>query len=100
MAQIEIPESWRKQVCAILATEATGSLIQWTNDAIKRYEADSGFSWTYEAYQAFRNFLLGAHAHGCNVVMDKPVGETYEFYFPFKAVIFYGKILLRNDRRR
>ena len=53
-----------------------------------------------EAYQAFRNFLSGAHPHGCNVVMEKPSGETCEFYFPFKNVIFYGKILLRDDHKR
>ena len=39
MAQIEIPEPWRKQVCAILSTEETGTLIEWTNDAERRFEA-------------------------------------------------------------
>src|SRR6266446_3479504 len=29
MAQIEIPEAWRKQVCAILETEATDRLIAY-----------------------------------------------------------------------
>jgi len=29
-----------------------------------------------------------------------PVGETYEFYFPFHRTQFYGKILLRPDLER
>jgi hypothetical protein len=61
MAQIEIPEPWRKQVCAILATEKTGGLIRWTGDAEARYEVgaaavkvrsgDNNPVWKNEIYQ-------------------------------------------------
>ena len=45
MAQIEIPEPWRKQVCAILATEATGTLIEWTHDAERGFAASFFDAW-------------------------------------------------------
>jgi hypothetical protein len=100
MAQVAIPELWRRDVCAVLATEASGTLIEWTFDATTRFESDSGFSWPYEAYQALRSFLSGASPMGCLVTMAKPSGETYEFYFAFKRTRFYGKILLRPDSER
>ena len=100
MAQIEIPASWRKDVCAILATEKSGTLIEWTDDARIRYEADANFAWEHEVYDAFRHFLTSPRPLGCLVVMAKPAGETCEFYFPFNGVRFYGKILLRTDRKR
>jgi hypothetical protein len=100
MAQMEIPEGWRKQVCAILATEATGTLIRWTIDAEKRYQAGSDFAWKNEVYQPIRDYLSAPHPTGCLIPMADPPGETYEFLFPFKRKQFYGKILLRTDRKR
>jgi len=50
MAQIEIPETWRTAVCAILGTEATGRLIEWTKDAQTRFKADSDAGWNYELW--------------------------------------------------
>lgn len=32
--------------------------------------------------------------------MAAPPGETYEFFFSFLGERFYGKILLRPDRKR
>jgi len=110
MAQIEIPEPWRKTVCGILDTEATGKLIDWTIDAGKRYEADATAAkvqagncdpvWQYEVYRPFRDFLSMPHPLGCPITMDSPPGETYEFYFALFNQKFYGKILLRTDRKR
>ena len=110
MAQIEIPEVWRNQVCAILATEATDSLIEWKYDAEIRYEADATAAkmlagdndpaWRYEVYRPFRDFLSSPHPTGCPVTMQTPSGETYEFFFRFLGEKFYGKILLRTDRKR
>ena len=97
MAQIEIPASWRDNVCAILATETSGTLIEWTIDARTRYEADSNYSWEYESYQALKDFFSSPRPLGCLVTMAKPAGETYEFYFPFEGKRFYCKILLRTD---
>lgn len=99
MAQQEIPEQWRKLVCAILATEATGTLIRWTYDAEKRYQSSSGFAWKNEIYQPIKDFLSASHPTGCLITMADPPGETYEFLFPFQRKQFYGKILLRNDRK-
>jgi hypothetical protein len=110
MAQQEIPKAWCKSVCAILATEATGKLIEWTVDAVKRYEADAAAvkicageneaAWQNEVYQPFRDFLASPHPLGCPVTMERPAGETYEFYFPFRGATFYGKIFLRTDQKR
>lgn len=99
MAQIEIPEAWRKAVCAVLKAGIVGKQIQWKLDATNRYKADSGFSWDYEAHEAFLRLLQSGRPTGCPVTMDTPPGETYEFYLPFKNSSFYGKILLRTDRR-
>ncbi|MDB6030641.1 MAG: hypothetical protein JWM16_979 [Verrucomicrobiales bacterium] len=87
-------------MCAILATEGTGTLIRWTIDAENRYKAGSGFAWKYEVYEAIRDFLSASAATGCPIDLDNPPGETYEFLFPFQNRRFYGKILLRNDRKR
>ena len=99
MALSEIPQDWRTAVCAVLETEETGTLIEWTGDARRRYESDSNFGWDHQAYHALRAFLSSRHPMGCPLIMKKPTGETYEFYFPFKDTTFYGKILLRPDRQ-
>ena len=110
MAQIEIPDAWRREVAATLATEATDRLIEWKTDAERRYEADAAAAktragdvepaWRYEVYRPFRDFLLSLHPTGCPVTMETPPGETCEFYFPFLGERFYGKILLRPYRKR
>jgi hypothetical protein len=100
MAQVEIPATWRTDVCAILATEKSGTLIEWTVDARNRYEADANSAWEYEVYEEFRAFLSSPQPLGCLVFMERPSGETYEFWFRFKGARFYGKILLRTDRKR
>jgi hypothetical protein len=100
MAQEVIPEPWRKDVCAILATEATGTLIEWKIDAERRYQATPDALWNYEVYKPFIDFLSSPAPTGCHVTMDTPPGETYEFYFTFKGQRLYGKILLRTDRKR
>jgi hypothetical protein len=109
MAQIEIPEPWRKQVCAILETE-DGRLIEWTSDAERRYEADGTAAkmrggntdpvWRYEIYRPLRDFFASPNCTGCPVAMDRPPGETFEFFFTFAQEKFYGKVLLRSDRKR
>ncbi len=53
----------------------------------------------YEVYQPFRDYLSAAHPTGCPIGMAEPPGETYEFLFPFKLRQFYGKLLLRTDRK-
>jgi len=99
MALIELPEPWRRDVCAILKTEDT-QVIQWTADCRVRYEADFFPAWPYEVYEPLRAFLEGNRPLGCPKKMEKPPGETYEFYFQFRSTQSYGKILLRPDRRR
>ena len=100
MAQIEIPAAWRKQVCAILANGETGEAILWTRDAEQRYQASPGAPWHFELYQPLADFLSQPVAKGCVVGMERPPGEAYEFFFTFKAMKFYGKILLSADGRR
>lgn len=108
MALLPIPETWRKAVCAILE-EPTGTSIEWTYDAKLRFEADGAAAkhqsgstepvWKYEVYDAFCAYLSMDSALGCCVQMNKPVGECYEFLFPIYGVRFYGKILLRANRK-
>jgi hypothetical protein len=110
MAQIEIPKPWRETVCAILATEKTGTMIRWTGDAETRYEAsaaavklrsrDNNPVWRNEIYQPFRDYLSSRQPTGCPVTMDYPPGQTFEFLFPYRGETFYGKILLFADRKR
>ena len=110
MAQQEIPAQWRKEVCAILETEATDRLIEWTDDAEQDYEADAAATkmrkgdldpvWRNEVYQPFQSFLSSPSPTGCLVTMATPPGETYEFYFDLHGERYYGKILLRKDRKR
>ena len=100
MPQITIPHQWRTQVCAILQTEATGTLIEWTDDATNRFEATFLDAWPYEVYAAFRAYFGGPNPTGCFKAMAKPVGETYEFFFLFKGKTAYGKILLREHGGR
>lgn len=110
MAQQPILEQWRKEVCAILKTEATDRLIEWTGDAEQDYEADATATkmrkgdfdpvWYNEVYEPFRKFLSSPNPTGCLVTMATPPGETYEFFFDFLGEQYYGKILLRKDRKR
>jgi len=72
-------------VCAMLETEATGNLIEWTDDATKRFEARYLESWPYELYDALRSYLMGGNPMACQKTMDRPVGETFEFFFTFKG---------------
>jgi hypothetical protein len=93
MAQIEIPKPWRDQVCAILETEATDRLIEWTDDAEQDYELDATATkmrngdfdpvWRNEVYRPIREFLSAPNPTGCPINMATPPGETYEFYFEF-----------------
>ena len=99
MAQIEIPEPWRKAVCAILTSDDE-KLIYWEPLGRRRFEAIPGCDWGCEAHEAFRNYLSQPCPTGCHKVMDVPPGETYDFFFQFKGRKFYGKILLRTDRKR
>jgi hypothetical protein len=100
MPQTTIPEQWRIQVCAILETEATGKLIEWTDDATKRFEASYLEAWPHELYAALRTYFNGPNPTGCLKTMEGPVGETYEFLFMFKEQRAYGKILPRADSER
>ena len=99
MPLLKIPEAWRRDVCALLKTEATGKLIEWEPLGRTRYEADYHPRWPYEVYAAFRVFLESGQPHGCSVAMKTP-GETWEFIFIFEGKPAYGKILHTRDRKR
>lgn len=99
MPQITIPHQWRNSVCAILETGATGEVIAWTDDAAKRFEASYLDAWPHEIYEAFMSYFAKSNPTGCSKTMDYPIGETYEFLFPFKGEEAYGKILLRPNAK-
>ena len=101
MALLQIPREWCDAVCAVLETEdTTNRIIQWTGDAGTRYETDFLGSWKYQAYAAMRAYLSSDSPMGCRAEMDRPAGETYEFFFDFNKTKTYGKILLRPDGKR
>lgn len=99
MAQKEIPEDWRKDVLAVLATEDPKQVV-WEPLGRTRYEADFYPDWPYEVNTSFRAFLEQAKPTGCPIQMDRPPGETWEFLFIHKTRKAYGKILLTKDRKR
>jgi hypothetical protein len=98
MAQIVIPKNWRTAVSAILSTDDT-RYIQWTENARQRYEADFYPLWPYEVYRPIQDYLIANNPTGCPVVMKRPAGETYEFFFTLRSSKAYGKVLLRTDIR-
>jgi|YNPMSStandDraft_1061717.scaffolds.fasta_scaffold08958_2 hypothetical protein len=110
MALIPLPPAWRNAVCAVLKAGKAGTDVQWTRDAKTRFESDGTAAkaragstdpvWEYEAQDAFVQFLNANQPMGCPVTMAKPPGECYEFFFRFYGERFYGKILLRADRRQ
>lgn len=93
-----ITEQWRTNVCAILRT-ADPKLIQYTADALYRFEAAFPDAFRGELEDAFRAHLQSNSCTGCPVIMAKPAGTTWEFYFTFRTQKLYGKILLRSDLR-
>jgi hypothetical protein len=97
MAQSEIPPAWRSAVTLILKTGKKGKEIIWTGDSEQDFEESFLGAWLYEAHDAIRTFLSGASPSGCSVVMDRPAGTTFEFYFLFKGRKAYGKVLLKTD---
>lgn len=99
MAQQEIPEAWRKDVIALLATEDHKKVV-WDPTGRARYEADFYPDWPYEVYASFRTFLGQAKPTGCPKKMNHPPGDTWEFMFIHKNKKAYGKILLSKDRKR
>ncbi|WP_395734680.1 hypothetical protein [Prosthecobacter sp.] len=97
----EIPQAWRKDVCAVLAKGTTGREIVWTLDAAQRYEASFISAFQNELYPIFRTLFQGPPApKGCPVKMERPAGETFEFYFQFKGKIGYGKVLLHTNKQK
>ena len=100
MAQQQLPDAWRKAVCAILKTGRTDREILWTVDSKTRFQNDFNTAFQNEVYPALINHLQGpAVPTGCHVTMEKPPGETYEFYFRFKASTTYGKVMLHTNRK-
>ncbi|WP_138084621.1 hypothetical protein [Phragmitibacter flavus] len=101
MAQQEIPQAWRKSVCAVLKSGRTGCEILWTKDAVTRYGGDFLSVFQNDLYPVLiQHFKDSQNLTGCSVTMDKPSGITYEFYFHFKTKKTYGKVLLHTDRKK
>jgi hypothetical protein len=105
MALIQLPESWRRDVSAILNTKDT-RLIQWTRGAGDQYQRSFPAAIPRDVYQPLIAFLTRENAMGCEAHMDYPSGETYEFFFNFYSADYpeprktYGKILLLVDRQK
>jgi hypothetical protein len=108
MAQQETPAQWRKDVCAVLET-ANSLLIEWKLIAGQRYDNDATDAkmrageidvvYPSEVYPFFIKYLSSDRPTGCLKNMAVPPGETCEFFFEFFGERFYGKILLRPNRR-
>ncbi|MGA2802672.1 MAG: hypothetical protein ABSE97_09955 [Verrucomicrobiota bacterium] len=91
MAQQVIPEPWRKDVCAILATEATGTLIEWKIDAEKRYQATPDALWNYEVYQPFIDFLSSPAPTGVTSRWIRPQEKPMSFISLSRGSGYMGK---------
>jgi len=100
MAQMEIPEVWRRDLCAVLRSGRSGHELEWTFDAATRFQSSFNFAFQNELYPILSQFFEGPPVPtGCLIVMNTPVGETYEFLFQFNGQKTYGKILLRKSRK-
>ncbi|TVP79362.1 MAG: hypothetical protein EA353_06255 [Puniceicoccaceae bacterium] len=99
MALQPIPNAWRRKVAGILR-RGTSSEIRRTADYSDKL--DKSFPDVFESRvtAAFLQFLEGPNPQGCPVQMDRPAGETWEFWFTLKGKQTYGKILLRTDQQR
>lgn len=94
-----IPDFWRTKVCAILKS-GDPRRIEYTHSGLQRLQDDFPAADEYELEEAMRTALLLVTCTGCPVEMTKPVGVTWEFFFPFNGGKQYGKILLRPDCER
>jgi hypothetical protein len=92
-----IPPAWRSAVCS--AIRRGPFLARLTHDCHKRWQRDFPNSWRYDLDEAFLKALSASTVSGCPVPMDKPPGETWEFFFELQGNKAYGKILLRNDHK-
>jgi len=91
----EIPPAWRAAVCAALRRQR----VQFTHDARKRWQRSFPGSWRYDLDQALLSTLSATQVAGCPVTMERPAGETWEFFFELQGRKAYGKLLLSTDRQ-
>jgi hypothetical protein len=99
MPLIDLPAAWCRDVVNVLDTGATGREIRWTIDSAQDYESDFCYAFQNEVYPDIAAYLRGHQPRGCPKRMEKPPGETYEFFFTFKGRQAYGKVLLRPDHK-
>lgn len=99
MALQPIPNAWLRRVAGILR-RGTSLEIQRTADYSQRLQRDFPDVFESRVITAFLQFLEGAAPHGCPVQMDRPAGETWEFWLILNGKKTYGKILLRTDQKR
>ena len=99
MALQSIPKAWRRKVTGILR-RGTSREIQQTDDYFQKLQLDFPSVFESRVTAAFLQFLEGANPQGCPVEMDRPAGETWEFWFTLRGKQTYGKILLRTDQKR
>lgn len=90
-----IPAAWRQNVCAALKRGSSGA--RFTEDGRQRWENQFPDAFRYEVDEALILFLSAPIVLGCPVSMDRPPGETWEFFFPFRGEKLYGKILLKKS---
>lgn len=99
MALQLIPKEWLEDVCRVLATEEF-HLIQRTKDFSEKFGKSFPSGCEAEVEKAFLDHLSREPVTGCPVKMDYPVGETWEFFFHFKGMKTYGKIMLLGSRKK
>lgn len=95
-----IPEAWRKDVIRILRSDEP-RLIEWTFPARQRWESDTyGNAQEFDAYDAMIAALQRDDIAGNETTTYPGQVATYEFLFPFRRDLMYGKIALREGRLR
>ncbi len=93
-----IPTSWCKAVCAAL--KQGSQTARFTEEGGQLWQSEFPDAFRYELDEAFIRALSSPTVVGCPVSMDRPPGDTWEFFFQFRNKILYGKILLKTDQKQ
>lgn len=95
-----IPDLWRSKVCAALK-DGDPNRVEYTFTGGQRTQNELAglLNYNYEIEDALREALM-VPCEGCPCIMGTTPGVTWEFFFYYRSVKLYGKILLRLDLKR
>ena len=100
MALQPIPGAWLRRVAQVLKSGTMHREIRKTQDFSQKFQASFPSDTDDRVLSYFLIFLESRNPHGCPVNMNRPPGDTWEFWFTYKQQKTYGKILLSTDQQR